>query len=93
MAAVASIPADLITVMSDITDVTRRLRGLCHHGLAEQHDDRFGLPVCHAASYRDILFEDLQAGSQPPASSSAGSPPATWPAAPIPLGARRPRSP
>jgi hypothetical protein len=63
MAAGALIPADLITVMSDISDVTRRLRGLCQHGLAEQHDDRFGLPVCHAASYRDILLEDLQAGS------------------------------
>jgi hypothetical protein len=63
MAAGALIPADLITVMSDITDAARRLRGLCHHGLAEQHDDRFGLPICNAARYRDILLEDLQVGS------------------------------
>jgi CARDB len=63
MAAGALIPTDLITVMSDITDAAQRLRGLCHHGLAEQHDDRFGLPICNATRYRDILLEDLQVGS------------------------------
>ena len=35
------------------------LESLHRRGLAEQRDDRFGLPVCKAESYRQMLFKDL----------------------------------
>ncbi len=39
------------------------LTALRRKGLAEQRRDRFGLPVCKAASYRTMLLGDLQLGA------------------------------
>ena len=63
MAAGALIPAGLITVMAGVTHAAKALRQLADRGLAEQDQDRFGLPICSAARYRDILQENLEARS------------------------------
>ncbi|MFB6842773.1 hypothetical protein [Streptomyces sp. NPDC056361] len=53
------LPGDLLTVMCDADDAAGALRKLRRHGLAEEHDDRFGLPACRAESYRDTLLAHL----------------------------------
>lgn len=53
------LPGDLLTVMSDVDGAVEALRKLRRRGLAEQRDDRFGLPVCQADSYRPTLFAYL----------------------------------
>ncbi|MEU5051292.1 hypothetical protein [Streptomyces sp. NPDC021096] len=55
----ALVPGDLLTVMSDVDGAVEALRKMRRRGLAEQRDDRFGLPVCRADSYRPTLFAYL----------------------------------
>ncbi|MEU1313101.1 ATP-binding protein [Streptomyces cinnamoneus] len=56
LAAGALLPGDLLTVMCDVDGAVEALRKLRRRGLAEERDDRFGLPVCRADSYRPALF-------------------------------------
>ncbi|WP_190108793.1 hypothetical protein [Streptomyces cinnamoneus] len=53
------LPGDLLTVMSDVDGAVEALRKLRRRGLAEQCNDRFGLPVCQADSYRSTLLSCL----------------------------------
>lgn len=59
LAAGALLPADLVATMGDIALIGQSLGQLCRRGLAEQQDDRFGLPVCKAEGYRQMLLKDL----------------------------------
>lgn len=63
LAAGALLPGDLVTGMSDVDGAIEALRKLRRRGLAEQRNDRFGLPVCQADSYRPALFEYLNLSS------------------------------
>jgi hypothetical protein len=60
LAAGVLLPADLVGVMGDIAQVGQSLGLLRRRELAEQHDDRFGLPVCKVAGYRQMVLKDLQ---------------------------------
>jgi hypothetical protein len=59
LAAGASMPADLVGVMGDIASSGESLGLLHRRGLAERHSDRFGLPVCKAGGYRQLLLSEL----------------------------------
>jgi hypothetical protein len=59
LAAGALLPADLVGAMGDIAQIGQSLGLLHRRGLAEQHDDRFGLPVCKVGGYRQMLLKDL----------------------------------
>ena len=63
LAAGALLPADVVAAIADVADLTESLGSLRRRGLAEQRDDRFGLPVCKAATYREMLLKNLQLGS------------------------------
>ncbi|MEV0372686.1 hypothetical protein AB0I10_23135 [Streptomyces sp. NPDC050636] len=63
LAAGALLPGDLVTVMSDVDGAIDALRKLRRRGQAEQRNDRFGLPVCQADSYRPTLFGYLDLSS------------------------------
>ncbi|MGI5135583.1 hypothetical protein [Streptomyces sp. CA-106110] len=52
----ALLPGDLLSQMADIAYVSDTLESLTARGLAEQREDRFGLPVCKAEPYRRILY-------------------------------------
>jgi hypothetical protein len=56
----ALLPADLVGAMGDIAQIGQSLGLLHRRGLAEQHADRFGLPVCKVGGYRQMLLKDLQ---------------------------------
>jgi hypothetical protein len=56
----ALLPAAVIEVTGQIAYIAQQLESLHRRGLAEQSDDRFGLPVCKAQSYRQMLFNDMQ---------------------------------
>jgi hypothetical protein len=53
------LPAAVVDAIGQIAYVGEWLESLHRRGLAEQCDDRFGLPVCKAESYRQILLKDL----------------------------------
>ncbi|MCA6095068.1 hypothetical protein LE181_23210 [Streptomyces sp. SCA3-4] len=59
LAAGSLLPGELLTVMSDVDGAVEALRKLRRRGMAEQRDDRFGLPVCRADGYRPTLFAYL----------------------------------
>ena len=63
LAAGALLPADVVAAIANVADLAESLGSLRRRGLAEQRDDRFGLPVCKAASYREMLLKNLQLGS------------------------------
>ncbi|MFD9005937.1 hypothetical protein ACFV0T_34160 [Streptomyces sp. NPDC059582] len=55
----ALLPGDLLAQMADIAFVAETLDPLFARGLAEQREDRFGLPVCKAEPYRRILYRSI----------------------------------
>jgi hypothetical protein len=55
----ALLPAAVVEATGQIAYIALQLESLHRRGLAEQSDDRFGLPVCKAQSYRQMLFNDL----------------------------------
>jgi hypothetical protein len=59
LAAGALLPKDLVAAMGDIAQVGEILGFLHRRGLAEQRDDRFGLPACKTEGYRQMLLKDL----------------------------------
>jgi len=59
LAAGALLPADVVGTMGDIAKIGESLGLLHRRGLAEQHADRFGLPVCKVGGYRQLLLKDL----------------------------------
>jgi beta-lactam-binding protein with PASTA domain len=61
------LPAEIVDVIGQAAELGECLELLHQRGLAEQRDDRFGLPTCKAESYRAMLLGDLKLGA------SAGS--------------------
>jgi tetratricopeptide (TPR) repeat protein len=59
LAAGALLPADVVAAIGQVAYLGECLESLHRRGLAEQRDDRFGLPVCKASSYRQMLLKDL----------------------------------
>ena len=59
LAAGAFLPAQLVGAMGDIAQIGECLGSLRERGLADEHDDRFGLPICKVDSYRPRLLNDL----------------------------------
>jgi beta-lactam-binding protein with PASTA domain len=55
----ALITPNVAAIIGGIADVGESLDSLGRRGLAEQRDDRFGLPACKAAGYRELLLKDL----------------------------------
>ena len=62
-AAGALLPAEVVDVIGQAAQLGECLTALRRKGLAEQQRDRFGLPVCKAASYRTMLLGNLQLGA------------------------------
>jgi beta-lactam-binding protein with PASTA domain len=62
-AAGALLPAEVVDVIGQAAQRGECLTAWRRKGLAEQRRDRFGLPVCKAASYRTMLLGDLQLGA------------------------------
>ena len=60
LAAGALMPANLVGTMGDIASIGQPLGLLHRRGLAVQHADRFGLPICKVGGYRQMLLKDLQ---------------------------------
>ncbi|HEX8132885.1 MAG TPA: HYR domain-containing protein, partial [Actinomycetes bacterium] len=56
----ALLPRDLIGAIADIATLSDSLGLLRRRGLIEQYQDRFGLPVCHVGTYRELLLKHLQ---------------------------------
>ncbi|MFK4100754.1 hypothetical protein ACI2L1_11890 [Streptomyces sp. NPDC019531] len=52
----ALLPGAVLSQMADIAYVSETWESLSARGLAEQGEDRFGLPVCKAEPYRQILY-------------------------------------
>ncbi|MGE5293058.1 MAG: hypothetical protein ACM3ML_38920 [Micromonosporaceae bacterium] len=59
LAAGAFLPAQLVGAMGDVAQIGDCLASLRRRGLADQHGDRFGLPICKVDSYRQTLLSDL----------------------------------
>ena len=59
LAAGTLLPITVVEAIGQGAYVAEWLQGLHRRGLAEQRDDRFGLPICKAESYRQMLFQDL----------------------------------
>ncbi|KND35189.1 choice-of-anchor D domain-containing protein [Streptomyces acidiscabies] len=55
----ALLPAGVLAQMADVAYVAQTFESLSARGLAEQRDDRFGLPVCKAEPYRHILYRHI----------------------------------
>ncbi|QNP72244.1 hypothetical protein IAG44_24395 [Streptomyces roseirectus] len=55
----ALLPAGVLAQMADVAYVAQTFESLSARGLAEQRDDRFGLPVCKAEPYRHVLYRHL----------------------------------
>jgi hypothetical protein len=55
----ALVPADIVEAIATTADLGEFLDSLYRRGLVERHADRFGLPVCKAASYRQMLLKYL----------------------------------
>jgi CARDB len=62
LAAGALLPAELVGLLADLAAVSEALGSLRRKGLAEQEGDRFGLPVCRATDYRELLLRHLDVG-------------------------------
>jgi hypothetical protein len=56
----ALLPRELIGAIGDIATLGESLGLLRRRGLVEQHEDRFGLPICHVSTYRELLLKQLQ---------------------------------
>jgi hypothetical protein len=56
----ALLPRELIAAIGDIATLSDSLGLLRRRGLIEQHQDRFGLPICHVSTYREQLLKHLQ---------------------------------
>jgi hypothetical protein len=59
LAAGALLPSGLVAVMGGIAEIGECLSLLHRRGLAEQQHDEYGLPVCKAERYREMLFKDV----------------------------------
>ena len=59
LAAGTLLPTAVVDAIGQIAYLAEWLESLHRRGLAEQCDDRFGLPVCKAESYRHMLLKDL----------------------------------
>lgn len=59
LAAGALLPSSLVAVMGGIAEIGECLSLLHRRGLAEQQHDQYGLPVCKAERYREMLFKDV----------------------------------
>ena len=59
LAAGGLLPISVVETVGQVAYMGEWLESLHRRGLAEQRDDRFGLPVCKAESYRQMLFKDL----------------------------------
>jgi hypothetical protein len=59
LAAGTLLSAAVVDAIGQIAYLAELLESLHRRGLAEQCDDRFGLPVCKAESYRQMLLKDL----------------------------------
>lgn len=59
LAAGVMLPATVVETIGQIAYLGEWLESLHRRGLAERRDDRFGLPVCKAESYRQLLVKDL----------------------------------
>ncbi|MGJ5899098.1 hypothetical protein ACSCBZ_45270 [Streptomyces niveiscabiei] len=55
----ALLPAGVLAQMADVAYVAQTFESLSARGVAEQCDDRFGLPVCKAEPYRHILYRHI----------------------------------
>ncbi|MFG3022238.1 hypothetical protein ACGFZQ_27430 [Streptomyces sp. NPDC048254] len=53
------LPAGLLAQLADFAYVAETLETLAARGLAEQREDRFGLPVCKSEPYRRILYRSI----------------------------------
>jgi Divergent InlB B-repeat domain len=60
LAAGALLPIDLVAVMGGIAEIGECLSLLHRRGLAEQQHDGFGLPMCKAERYRQMLLKDVR---------------------------------
>jgi PKD repeat protein len=63
LAAGALLPPDLLSAMANVADIREAISDLHAHGLAERHEDRFGLPICKVDTYRPQLLTYVDAGS------------------------------
>jgi hypothetical protein len=59
LAAGALLPIGLVAAMDGIAEIGECLSLLYRRGLAEQQHDQFGLPVCKAERYRQMLLKDV----------------------------------
>src|SRR5712691_8411599 len=59
LAAGALLPAGVVAASGQRAYLGECLELLGRRGLVEQRDDRFGLPICKAGSYRQMLLKDL----------------------------------
>jgi hypothetical protein len=50
---------NVAAIVGGVADLGESLDSLHRGGLAEQRDDRFGLPACKTAGYRELLLKDL----------------------------------
>jgi hypothetical protein len=55
----ALLPVDLVSVLSNASQVVQALAELRDRGLIEHRDDRFGLPVCRVPGYRELISDNL----------------------------------
>jgi hypothetical protein len=55
----ALLPSGLVAVMGGIAEIGECLSLLHRRGLAEHQHDQYGLPVCKAERYREMLFKDV----------------------------------
>jgi hypothetical protein len=58
----ALLPRELIAAVGDVATIGASLGRLRQRGLIEQEPDRFGLPICHVNTYRELLLQHLQVG-------------------------------
>jgi hypothetical protein len=59
LAAGTLLPADVVDAIGQVSYLAQWLQSLHERGLAEQREDRFGLPACKAQGYRQLLLKDL----------------------------------
>jgi hypothetical protein len=59
LAAGTLLPADVVDAIGQVSYLAQWLQSLYGRGLAEDREDRFGLPACKAQSYRQMLLKDL----------------------------------
>jgi len=59
LAAGTMLPADVVDAIGQVSYLAQWLQSLHRRGLAEDREDRFGLPACKAEGYRQLLLKDL----------------------------------